>query len=1181
MHQSPSKSPTHRRYNGMDYVVHHHKYYIPGGDLYFLVDGIMFKVHSYFFKRESKIFLDNTTPPDPSTSEETKEDEGRSEDRAIRLLDVSVQDFEKFLWVFYNPKYDIYDANIDWWFSILKLAHKWDFPIVKEFALRELRRRESEIPLVTRIILYQEYEAPPEYLVPLFSELCAREYGLTDGETLALGFELACRVWKTREALRNPGGASPLPSGLTDTDCFSVVSEVMDLPPYPTSTVSTAIPETKTEVEDTLPDASEEAAPAPNVKDTDKKKQKQKQKQKELLSSTSPFSIPPFALRPGSSLMPSPTLSLRSPPSKPRTQSPGRYPSTRSCNHQRVAVSASSSEQEPQLGRPHGADRKRVSWDMDREGSHSVSTAHRTPHHGNQDDQRTSSLRQAYAGSKAHLQEYTDTASYPPEPRPVSRSLGRPLTRSSRVARRTSEDITKDHPISELRHTPIAPIPRVKPPLRAVTRAPRPQSEHIHPAPKRLHAVAPRPQSEFKSKDDESRDMLSRMAAHTRSLSAETRYQAVQPRIRAPALDDGWKRGSREAIATMQHQVVDTQPRPQPLPSFDVSKNTYGTEGIASNRLKKRRDVLEDRFEEPGENENSGKWSPLHYLKGITPPVSKSSLSLSLSLTLPLSAAVCLGLTQEVPALNSRLNPMHIVQLNRPQEEEDQERWTRVHLGFDMTPVQSRRESDAYTIASRREDRRRPEVGISLWPSPLVQPVSLDLERQENFIATLGGAPSPSSNDSTFNPGINSEFAQNTSTIEPLPNRSQLRSAGLISIRSGTGIVSPYHLIIAPCRHPSLDPSQLFTSPAKLDALRCLRSDSSWSHAFLPPSSFVRDDERFAPFCLTHSSLLIAIVVNAIQLSSLRRRPTPRLTLPIPLSLPASHHRQNLKFRHRRRHPLNVQIVALDLPVLIPPPPSSSPMDPPQDYFTVHSPRPSRPMPTASGRETREGFMSTSHRIVTVEVNLEERSPLRLTIVRCSPAIALSAARDGVSKHIWLGDSDSRKPPIVGIAVPPVHDFIDNRICRQLPIPPNPSIGRITTSIHHFNSSTTQPKPGRPSERKTAVFTLEFVYPECVPLESTLTALRNAFPMQVLHVLKDSTVLTSHLFALPFPDCILRHQLTQRTPYGRDLDEIEYQAPRNYSHFAYSPGHLVDSLEPHRDNPACRSPRSIALSKRR
>ncbi|KAJ3529791.1 hypothetical protein NMY22_g8851 [Coprinellus aureogranulatus] len=254
----------------------------PRGDLYFLVDGMMFKVHSYFFKRESKIFLDNTTPPDPSTSEETKEDEGRSEDRAIRLLDVSVQDFEKFLWVFYNPKYDIYDADIDWWFSILKLAHKWDFPIVKEFALRELRRRESEIPLVTRIVLYQEFEAPQNIWCLSFPSFCAREYGLTDGETLALGFELACRVWKTREALRNPAGTSPLPSGLTDTDCFSVVSEVMDLPPYPTSTASTAIPETKMEAEDTRPDASEDTAPAPNVKDTDKKKQKQKQKQKEL-----------------------------------------------------------------------------------------------------------------------------------------------------------------------------------------------------------------------------------------------------------------------------------------------------------------------------------------------------------------------------------------------------------------------------------------------------------------------------------------------------------------------------------------------------------------------------------------------------------------------------------------------------------------------------------------------------------------------------------------------------------------------------------------------------------------------------------------------------------------------------------------------------------------------------------
>ena len=64
--------------------------------------------------------------------------------------------------------YDTYDADIYSFFSILKLAHRWDFPEVTKFALRELKRRESEIPVVKLIRLYEEYEAPPELLVPLF-----------------------------------------------------------------------------------------------------------------------------------------------------------------------------------------------------------------------------------------------------------------------------------------------------------------------------------------------------------------------------------------------------------------------------------------------------------------------------------------------------------------------------------------------------------------------------------------------------------------------------------------------------------------------------------------------------------------------------------------------------------------------------------------------------------------------------------------------------------------------------------------------------------------------------------------------------------------------------------------------------------------------------------------------------
>lgn len=101
-----------------------------------------------------------------------------------------------------------------------------------EFALRELRRRESEVPLVTRIRLYQEYEAPAEYLVPLFGQLCAREVPPTNEEIAELGYEQMCYVWRAREALRFPEGLSPMPADSTQADVYSVVSQVMGLPFY-------------------------------------------------------------------------------------------------------------------------------------------------------------------------------------------------------------------------------------------------------------------------------------------------------------------------------------------------------------------------------------------------------------------------------------------------------------------------------------------------------------------------------------------------------------------------------------------------------------------------------------------------------------------------------------------------------------------------------------------------------------------------------------------------------------------------------------------------------------------------------------------------------------------------------------------------------------------------------------
>ena len=365
------------------------------------------------------------------------------------------------------------------------------------------------------------------------------------------------------------------------------------------------------------------------------------------------------------------------------------------------------------------------------------STGYRTPSYGSSYDGDPPGLEYGTLHSAPPQLEKFDEASYPPKPVVPHQPLGRPLTKEQPSAFSPStlanvNPIAISPPNTALPHTHTAPIPRVKPPFPVMTTS-RPHSEVTPPpTPRRVPVIAPRPKSEFKSKDDESRDILSRMAAHTRTLSEETRYQEVQPRIRAPQ-DDTWKRGSREVLprpqsqavdyqtatgsrsqvdgqygAQPQHQTISSQPQPQQRPrvtraqflpqprpaSFESSQSRPQSAGSLHHRLKKRREVWEVRGPVEDDRENNRKWDPLHYLKGIVNTHFAANFSLTSSIS------VCLGRSQEVPAINPPSNPMHVVHLNRPQNEEDEEQWTRVHLGFDMTPVRSRRESDAYTVAS-------------------------------------------------------------------------------------------------------------------------------------------------------------------------------------------------------------------------------------------------------------------------------------------------------------------------------------------------------------------------------------------------------------------------------------------------------------------------------------------------
>jgi hypothetical protein len=208
---------------------HHGDYYINGADLIIRVEDILFRVHRYFFIRDSEFFRKKLPHPQ-SPGDSAKE--GSSDSNPLVLDDALKVDFERFLWVFYNPKYSLYDASVEDWTAILKLASQWDFIEVKALAIRELEN--LQIPPLPKIVLYQKYAIDRKLLQPALTALTMRDEPLTIDEGRELTLETALELAKAREIARSPvfkkSGNPRSPVNLAGVELDALINDVFHLP---------------------------------------------------------------------------------------------------------------------------------------------------------------------------------------------------------------------------------------------------------------------------------------------------------------------------------------------------------------------------------------------------------------------------------------------------------------------------------------------------------------------------------------------------------------------------------------------------------------------------------------------------------------------------------------------------------------------------------------------------------------------------------------------------------------------------------------------------------------------------------------------------------------------------------------------------------------------------------------
>ncbi|KAJ6578913.1 hypothetical protein DFH09DRAFT_909392 [Mycena vulgaris] len=173
----------------------HPRFFFSDGTVVFLVEKTLYRVHRYFFERDSAIFASMFTLP----SAVGERPEGEVVENPIILEGVSALDFNRFLSILYPINFSTRDtASAEEWTSVLSLATRWDFTSLRELATQHLFAMTSA---VERIALGRRYDVP-EWLAPAYTEVCERKDPLNLAEGRLLELDDIIWIGKVRHCIR-------------------------------------------------------------------------------------------------------------------------------------------------------------------------------------------------------------------------------------------------------------------------------------------------------------------------------------------------------------------------------------------------------------------------------------------------------------------------------------------------------------------------------------------------------------------------------------------------------------------------------------------------------------------------------------------------------------------------------------------------------------------------------------------------------------------------------------------------------------------------------------------------------------------------------------------------------------------------------------------------------------------
>ncbi|KAG1723130.1 uncharacterized protein EDB91DRAFT_1173549 [Suillus paluster] len=203
--------------NGVSQIKNHPQYFIPTGDIEFLAQSVLFKVHSHFFQRESNSFRDIFSEGGGDTKPYT--------------LDVKSDDFAHFLWVFYDEDYEYENQPLERWLIILRLATRWGFHKIRKLVVRQLEK--IELKPIDKIKIYSNFKIDAQLLLPSYTTLAMSPSLPPLSEAKKLDLETILKLTMVRERAvqkaAEDGCRSPTSASAGNEEVNRIICEIFEL----------------------------------------------------------------------------------------------------------------------------------------------------------------------------------------------------------------------------------------------------------------------------------------------------------------------------------------------------------------------------------------------------------------------------------------------------------------------------------------------------------------------------------------------------------------------------------------------------------------------------------------------------------------------------------------------------------------------------------------------------------------------------------------------------------------------------------------------------------------------------------------------------------------------------------------------------------------------------------------